>query len=780
MPKNKKAEKRRPRIQPKEFEDLIKMREDLKSLMYHKEAPDQKPDKRFICSARLESFWSKHDVRNIEAFGQYEPETIGVIKTEYLQVLAIAIFIGWGDLIRFDAVFVKEGLNDANLFFNENQLVYMEEGKEEFHRDQFLFKPEIIKENGDSHVQVVPAKHRLPFDEKCELIGIGGFGAVTRRQIVPGCLENNVSSNYVHIGPAVVAVKQYQTTKSEDDFTREFKNLRYLKKSIKRAPESIMLHKAAIAHGQNFMILLPLAETYNLEVFLRDGMQPLKSTTDLVPKYNFKKRFPQLDTDADLHKAVVKQAWLLAGGLSWLHDDLAEFENQDRYLAHMDLKPENILICGKPWEPNTSPAGTWKLSDFGISAFNKTSNEPLERGASIRDMTSRVASPPPVEDEVEHGQGPYQPPEIALKRKQKKGHPTHLLTLDYRKCDVWSFGCILSEVLAFALGRSEGVKNFRRVRFQGGDDLFYTCRPSPTEVDAIITAEHPKLKAPILEWRTDILNKYAESWVPGFIDVLFGTTMMPYPKHRAKILDIRESLGSLYPKLNNPSYQGLVPTNTRQGKSKQQPLNPQVTEGLDPDRGGAGVGKQFNPQSSSANSDPLQPNFDHNQGSLGQGSDGTNGTGQANSLKSSLQRRLTEITNPLSVLSLPQPTSKLDPCAPINRERFSLSSKTALPPKPSILAACLEPKGRQIALLCKANAFVFDTIKPNHQHKTLKVSPKLKEPSVRLVGSLFAIFGSGGKTGAIIVSDHSLLKAMRGARLNLYPKPPNPQTVVFS
>ena len=171
------------------------MRKGLQELMYHKSNPDEQ----FMCYTKIQDFWIKHDVGNIQDFQRYERPVFATIKQKYLRVLTIVVFIGWDGLKRFEPVFVKESLDDDSLFFDEDQLEHMKTGKEEFLQNQFLFKPETVKEKDDSYVQFVDAERRLPFDETDTLVGTGGFGAVTQRTIVSGCLEN-ISTNSKHTG----------------------------------------------------------------------------------------------------------------------------------------------------------------------------------------------------------------------------------------------------------------------------------------------------------------------------------------------------------------------------------------------------------------------------------------------------------------------------------------------------------------------------------------------------------------------------------------------------
>lgn len=338
-----------------------------------------------------------------------------------------------------------------------------------------------------------------------------------------------------------------------------------------------MIHKAAVVHDQKFMILLPLASNYSLEVFLREGMQPGKSTTDCEKKYDFNTKFPNLGVDGQLHKAVIKQVYQLADALVYLHGGIATFETQHRYLAHMDLKPENILLYGNPLDEQT-PAGTWTVCDFGISAFYKSSNKPLKNEPTIRDVTTRLTSKRQLGN-AERGHGPYQPPEVALERKKEESnHLHHPRSLDNRKCDVWSFGGVLSDVLAFALGRSEGVRNLREARFHEGDDNFYTFSVFPMDANANITASNTQLKERVIDWFNKVIRDHTEAWVSDYVNIVTNESMLACPADRKSMKDIRDDLGKLEPEsgsvVTQPLGRGLVvPLEPELGSVVTQPLN---------------------------------------------------------------------------------------------------------------------------------------------------------------------------------------------------------------
>lgn len=330
----------------------------------------------------------------------------------------------------------------------------------------------------------------------------------------------------------LVACKTYTNQTSAENFDRESQNLDILKEGLKGS-KRVMQHIASIIHGNNFMILLPLARHGDLEIFLRGGYKPGADTRYTQKIYDFDETFPELACEETLHRALLKEMFEIARALVWLHEELHLFGKLDRYLAHLDLKPENILLVQDNrggTAGSDHPAGKWMLTDFGVSVFEKDTNEKATRVHSIRDVGPRLTSRAN-RDEM-RGYGPYQPPEVDLDK------------VDGRKCDVWSLACILCDVLAFAFGKSTALHKFRALRYDGKDDYFYRARGSSENRARVINSSNTELKSEIKDWFQS--HRYASThiWVPHYVSII-ERALVPRPLGRPDMMQIMQGLGSL-------------------------------------------------------------------------------------------------------------------------------------------------------------------------------------------------------------------------------------------
>ena len=161
-----------------------------------------------------------------------------------------------------------------------------------------------------------------------------------------------------------------------------------------------------------------------------------------------------------------------------------------------------------------------------VSCFDGEDLQDWQSISSIRKDYADFASPGP-------GTGSFQPPEINDRRR-----------LDPRRADAWSYACILADVLAFALGRKNGVLEFRQRR-EDRDDRFYFEDPSQRMLSQDGILEHAQLKPGVSNWLSE--QKQAQScldWVARYIDIL-NSLLRPDPSEREDMAFVARSLCTL-------------------------------------------------------------------------------------------------------------------------------------------------------------------------------------------------------------------------------------------
>lgn len=201
---------------------------------------------------------------------------------------------------------------------------------------------------------------------------------------------------------------------------------------------------------------------------------------------------------------ICMQMHHLAHALEWLHKGITTHgthQNRIRF-AHMDLKPNNVLIDN---DDGPSTVGKWVLTDFGISAFKEDDESDSSNLVSVRDyyQTLTINTPP------RRDPGAYQPPEV--ENTDNKLHERRNNAREGRagrRGDIWSFGCIFSEVLAFSLGQAELVKEFRRARKgRYRNDYFYE-KYSHGTLEADQTEMSYRVRPWIIDWLRTLPERY--------------------------------------------------------------------------------------------------------------------------------------------------------------------------------------------------------------------------------------------------------------------------------
>ncbi len=160
-------------------------------------------------------------------------------------------------------------------------------------------------------------------------------------------------------------------------------------------------------------------------------------------------------------------------------------------------------------------AGSWKISDFGLSSINRYNREIPTIGDKVQQLN--IGTSKTTDRNLE---GAHRAPELSSQYKVR---------FSGRRSDVWSYGCILAEVIAFVLGGDGEVHEFRVYRQHKGSDnfssdSFYTVSQATfgtPDVSGMTLRDerfeyllNPKVK----EWFDRMRRQYASnlSWLDGY------------------------------------------------------------------------------------------------------------------------------------------------------------------------------------------------------------------------------------------------------------------------
>lgn len=361
--------------------------------------------------------------------------------------------------------------------------------------------------------------------------------------------------------------------------------MQLLKESLSKH-DGVMLHVATIIHGNEFAILMPIAERWDLDIFLYYGFNRDAGTKKAEAVYEFETMFPKF-VGHSRYESVLSEMYTLADALDWLHNRLNVKSKPGLRCAHTDFKPSNILISSDHNE-SSYPAGRWVITDFGISAFRADDSEPNEQnshgeqcisvdldlskeqevktvGDFMRTQTLRVARTQ---------EGTYQAPEACQPgRKHFVG----------RRSDIWSFGCVLLEVITFALGSVELLDNFRNERWHGHNmDYFYAERKLDTnhlqpDTQNLHIELEPKKEVQVWMAHLSETFPYHCSWIEACTNLVKSTlAMQPLGRPDAALLKRRmEDIWKTAKRLSQRAPSGVTQLGrVTPGQDHSLPLSP--------------------------------------------------------------------------------------------------------------------------------------------------------------------------------------------------------------
>jgi serine/threonine protein kinase len=155
-----------------------------------------------------------------------------------------------------------------------------------------------------------------------------------------------------------------------------------------------------------------------------------------------------VNPEVDTIRWIAKQVVGMAGALDTIHNpryDSTHLAPKKKYGRHGDIKPENVLWYESPYNDK----GILVIADLGLTTFNGTNSRSNVPGKGIP---------------VSPG---YRPPECDLEGGVVS-----------RAFDIWTFGCLLLELICWALGGQENRQLFEDYRTTAyitgcGSEIFF-------------------------------------------------------------------------------------------------------------------------------------------------------------------------------------------------------------------------------------------------------------------------------------------------------------------
>ncbi|KAK5658055.1 hypothetical protein OQA88_2611 [Cercophora sp. LCS_1] len=426
---------------------------------------------------------------------------------------------------------------------------------------QYLFIPLTVRfDDVNEEIQRVDNPLiRLPFVNRNPETTSGAFGKVEFCTLANECVQIRDDIGFTTPRePVAVAVKTFEVRK---EAVKEVRNLRLLKSSLTQN-RNLALHRCVLEQGAEFKIMFAQAKLGDLWQFLHCGQPPEDADRD-QHRYRFEDRFPiaARGGGGDLIPALVQQSQNLASALKFLHEP-RPINGAMSFCAHMDLKPDNILIYDGAHDGKPLPVGHWKICNFGISAFKETKDkigdvgmgEDLPAAGTVFDLYT-IAT---LRTDAKRHEGTYQPPEVAkLSARSAAGERRKV----GRKADIWSFGAIFAEILAFAMGRDAYVRQFRQERLSGCpksgkkrvNDFFYSkVEVASPNLSAEPPKKEPRLRQSVVDWLERLSANAAaprrsiQCWKAVILEIL-----QVDPAHRPDAAELERWVGHVYRHVNN-------------------------------------------------------------------------------------------------------------------------------------------------------------------------------------------------------------------------------------
>ncbi|KAK2599546.1 hypothetical protein N8I77_011291 [Diaporthe amygdali] len=465
-------------------------------------------EKSFFCRSDLEKLWNSESRLIDVVFGHLSNGQRRTLLRDLLLFISflVSIDVRPSFILACKSVLFKDPESTASKFKDDDgprsqadlQGMGLTLRQARFWKEQYRFRPAKITFATERwEPQRIDPLFPLPFETVDDVqpgviihggfgddAGYGGeYGTVRLYRIPREYIENEIRAleTWEPTGPLLRIVKSFSVRQS---LIEEAKNMELLKQSLV-THLNISIHDAIIEQKQEddtgiVSIVSPYASLGDLAQFLAGGYGIMRGHWDRI--YDMDEKFPRATDTHQLRMCLLGQSKNLAEALEFLHNGFKTQANDWKIkCAHLDLKPSNILIFESTQRDEV--VGNWKLCDFGISVFGAEHlhGSPNAQLGSAGDFFMKLERT--IRTSPKRIPGVYQAPEIEHPHLISDGNtnPEH----GARTSDIWSFGAIFAEILAYAQGGAFGVKRFdqkrrRRTTIQGElvhNDFFYTTLP---------------------------------------------------------------------------------------------------------------------------------------------------------------------------------------------------------------------------------------------------------------------------------------------------------------
>ncbi|KAI1260940.1 kinase-like domain-containing protein [Xylariaceae sp. FL1019] len=293
---------------------------------------------------------------------------------------------------------------------------------------------------------------------------------------------------------------------------------------------------------------------------------PLLATYECGPEYclllpwadggnmaDFFKFYPQVDSPSrgvSLSKWFASQLAGLSEALSSIHNcelsslsvnasSIEAGETGKIYGVHGDLKPENILwFKGNDTRDENYGLGTFKLADFGLTSFHG--------------LDSRSKFKPPGYSRT------YQAPEYDMK--------SHV----NQKYDMWSLGCVWTEMITWYLLGGGAVEAFKKERLESTvpgfkEDIFFSLPRHPDYSDEGLATKKQSVRK-----HFDMLRNLSgcTCFLSKLIEFVDWSLLRMRPDYRCPISELLRFTSSMSQKCYEDSkfcLEAIPPLEIRQG-----------------------------------------------------------------------------------------------------------------------------------------------------------------------------------------------------------------------